>query len=139
MMFRETPKNYDGISHLIELVRSIGGKGAKEISRLLEAVNDFLTATNPEGQIRRDLKITDERKLQILTDIANALNTFSGLNNDSNRFRQSLDLAKATVEVRLAEMRNKKDKIYLYYESHANPLKLICSPSTKTTVPLPRN
>jgi hypothetical protein len=115
-MFSGTPKNYDGISQLIDRVRYVGGEGSDTISLLLESVNDFLTATRPERQTKRDKDITEKRIVEILTNAANAIESFSGP-------AEALQLAKDTIEERLKELRKNKDKICIYYDSHDNPLK----------------
>ena len=133
-MFRSKPKNYDGISQLIDETRYIGGVGAKEISQLLESVNDFLTDTRPEGQPKRDQKITEARIIQILTSAADAITSFSSLNINTNKSHEALDLAKNTITDRLNLLRITNDKVCLYYDNNDNPLKKILNTSIRLEI-----
>lgn len=123
-MYSQSPRTFENISKLIDRVRELGGDGANELSELLESVNDFLASTKPEKQVDRDRDISEHRIAQILKSLADALNTFAKLNRTDKRSIEIFELANKTIKDRLDGMREKNDKIFLYFSDHAdNPLR----------------
>jgi NTP pyrophosphatase (non-canonical NTP hydrolase) len=122
-MFTNTVNYHTVIRSLIDQYQ-----GSKDIVKLLEDTQQFLTKTAPEFQAKRDAAINDLVIKAILDELASKIGA-AKQKTTNKEFNQVLAVCIDIVNGRLNELETNHDKIFTYYKQNDNALKTLLASS----------